>query len=365
MPPQAPELSSQSLGRSAADVREWLVGEIARALKVDPAEIDPAAPIDSHGIDSLAAISITGKLSSWLGRNLPATLMWDCPTIDSVAAKLADTDAPPPLPPGVVPFQIRGNRTPIFFFPGVGGHPVTFAPLATVLGASQPSYGLLSPGLDGHGEPLSRVEDIAAAMVSTLRKVRARGPYQLAGYSFGGLLAYEAARQLTQAGESVSMLAIYDTFAPGGRTPRPAWQRLALHGYFLLAQSGRWAYFRDRLSRLQRRNAADPAPAAPESSNSDQPSPARVERIQKLNQAAGERYQPGPYSGAAIWFPATDRQSYNAFYAFDPSGGWGRLCAGGVRVCKLPGSHFTMLDKDHAPGAAEVLRPFLASPRAA
>ena len=81
-------------------------------------------------------------------------------------------------------------------------------------------------------------------MVRTLQQVQASGPYQLAGYSFGGLLAYEAARQLEEAGQKVSMLAIFDTFTHSGRMPRPMWQRAALHAYVLATQSGRIAYLR-------------------------------------------------------------------------------------------------------------------------
>ena len=113
---------------------------------------------------------------------------------------------------------------------------------ASHLGLSQPCYGLTVPGLDGKSEPITKMEDIAAEMVRTLRLLQRKGPYQLAGYSFGGLLAYESARQLVEAGETVSTLAIYDAFAPGGRTPRPLWQRLGLHAYFLLAKTGRLKY---------------------------------------------------------------------------------------------------------------------------
>jgi thioesterase domain-containing protein/acyl carrier protein len=354
--------TSPAAEHSAQEIRRWIVAEISKVLNVDPREIDPAAPLDSHGVDSVSAISITGKLSTWLDRDLPATLMWDCPSINAIAEKLAGESnaAKAPLPPGVIPMQPRGDRTPVFFFPGVGGHPVSFMAFAGHLGPSQRCYGLTVPGMDGVTEPYSRLEDMAAEMVRTLRLVQREGPYQLAGYSFGGLLAYESARQLTEAGEKVSMLAIYDTFAPGGRSPRPLWQRLALHAYLLIAKPNRLKYLRERIDRFRGIETDDD-----EDVLSELLSPVvesieyRIQVIHDANLEAARRYNPAPYPGSALWFIASNRQQHNLFYKIKPSGGWDALCTGGVRVVTLYATHLTMLDVDHARSAAEWLKQFL------
>jgi thioesterase domain-containing protein/acyl carrier protein len=346
--------------RSADEIRDWIVREVAQALHCNPSDVDPAAPLHSHGVDSMSAISITAKLSTWLNRNLTATLLWDHPTIQALAAHLADSNAAlkPALPHGVIAMQTSGKGNPIFFFPGVGGHPVSFAPLVAELGKSWPCYGLPVPGLDDSTEPVASVEAIAGAMVRTLRLVQKQGPYQLAGYSFGGLLAYEAARQLELAQEKVSMLAIFDTFTPTGHTPRPVWQRAALHAYLLTVQSGRIAYLRDKISR--RRHAGD------DQNESKDPRPdhdvlaaAKVKAIHKMNRQAGEGYRPKPFPGSILFFAANARQNHNIFYRNDPAGGWGKLCDNRVHVIPLPGSHLTILDPSNATIAAEKLRPHL------
>src|ERR1700730_2598573 len=88
------ESSIRHMARSAVDIRGWIVSELSGLLKVDPSTIDTAAPLDTLGADSLAAITTTGSLAGWLGRDLPATLMWDYASIDAIAKALADHDSP-------------------------------------------------------------------------------------------------------------------------------------------------------------------------------------------------------------------------------------------------------------------------------
>ena len=244
MHPQWPDPVSTPGTRSAADIRAWIVGELCAAQKLDHAAIDTAAPLYSLGVDSVTAIGVTGALASWLDRDLPATLMWDHPSIDAICEALSGGKSAVPERQGMVTLQAHGDRVPLFCFPGAGGHSTTFAPLAARLGAAHPCFGLTVPGLNREHAPLERVEDIAGVMLDNLRRVQPHGPYQLAGYSFGGLLAYEVAQQLRASGEKISLLAIYDTFTPAGLVLRPRWQRLVLHAHVLATRPERGEYIR-------------------------------------------------------------------------------------------------------------------------
>ncbi len=352
MPPA--ESSTSTASRTADEIRNWIVTEVSRSLNVDPSTIDTAAPLHSLGVDSLGAIGMTGGLAGWLNRDLPASLMWDYASIDALAEGLTDRKAPERV--GVVNLQPFGDRPPIFFFPGLGGHPVTFATLAEHLGPNQPCFGLTVPGLDGKTKPLTRVEDITAAMLQNVRLVQPQGPYQFVGYSFGGLLAYEAAQQLTAAGETVSLLAIYDTFTPDGRKSRPAWQRLILHLYLLIARPGRLQYLRDRVKRRQTlaEAEADPIEPIPKAGST-----VDTKLIGKLNARAAAIYRPRPYPGSVVLFRATERAIHNIFYKIDPSSGWGKLTEGRVQVIHLPGTHLSILSSRNTPAVADQLRPYL------
>lgn len=366
MPSQPAETSPHSAivtGRSADEIRAWIVSELARSLNVDPASIDPAAPLHSLGADSLAAIGMTGALAGWLNRDLPATLMWDYGSIDAIAEDLADRDAPPTkaaLPPGIIALQPDGNRLPLFCFPGMSGHPVTFTPMALHLAPTVPVYGVLVPGVNGEREPMTRLEDIAAAVLANIRLVQPAGPYQLAGYSFGGFLAYEVAQQLRAAGETVALLGVYDTFTTRGRRLRPHWQRWLLHTYHLMTTSGRRTYLRDRTRKLRR--AVAKAKAAKRSPNDYSPAELHQERqwrFSQINRVAATSYKPLPYPGQVMLFRATEPPIYTVYHKIDPTNGWGAFVTGDVRVIDLPGGHETLLNPENALAAADALRPHL------
>ncbi|MEO8306927.1 MAG: thioesterase domain-containing protein [Pseudomonadota bacterium] len=338
--------------RTVEEVRAWLVGEVARAVRSDPAGIDTAGPLDALGVDSLAAIGMAGGLAAFLGRDVPATVMWDHASIDAIAGALAD--APPPTP-GIVPLQPLGGRRPVFFFPGMGGHPVSFVPICAQLAPEHPCFGLTIPGLDGQSQLLESVESIASAMLDNVRRVQATGPYQFAGYSFGGFLAFEAARQLAAKSEATTLLAIFDTYTPGGLRPRPAWQRMSIHAYRILTRSGRTAYLRERLGR-QRRAQFDPAPDADGNADAE----AAVKAIQRRSTEMAKVFAPRPYSGRAVFFRAAQRADYAPFLYYDRLGGWSQACRGGVQRVDVPGTHLTMLNADNAAVTAHALRAFLA-----
>jgi len=73
----------------AASIEAWLVAKVAETLGINPAEIDVREPFASLGVDSAQAVGLAGDLEEWLGRKLPATLVYDYPTIESLAHHLA------------------------------------------------------------------------------------------------------------------------------------------------------------------------------------------------------------------------------------------------------------------------------------
>jgi|SRR5215213_10451912 len=75
----------------AEAIQAWLVSHVSEALKVSTAEIDACVPFANYGMSSMAAVSLSGDLEDWLGRPLPATIMWDYPTINALAEHLAAT----------------------------------------------------------------------------------------------------------------------------------------------------------------------------------------------------------------------------------------------------------------------------------
>ena len=107
----------------------------------------------------------------------------------------------------IVPLQAHGNRIPVYAVAGHNGDVFCYRALAKHLGNEQPFYGLQPPGLDGHSEPLVRVEDLAAYFAEQIRGFQSQGPCVIAGYCAGGTIAFELSKRLLQLGVTVSFLA--------------------------------------------------------------------------------------------------------------------------------------------------------------
>lgn len=130
-----------------------------------------------------------------------------------------------------------GNpEAPLFIVHPISGHVGCYAELAARLAGSLSIIGFEAQGLDGRRPPLSNIPEIAGQLINVATDAQPEGPYRLAGWSFGALVAIEAARVLMAAGETVSRLVVFDPPAPspGSNIQRPqrdlVWQ-LFLRNY--------------------------------------------------------------------------------------------------------------------------------------
>src|SRR5689334_13373948 len=81
---------------SEGEVQTWLIDAIARAVGVDPQEIDVSETFATYGLNSLDAVTLTGDLEVWLGRRLSPLLAWDYPTVEALARHLSGLMAADP-----------------------------------------------------------------------------------------------------------------------------------------------------------------------------------------------------------------------------------------------------------------------------
>jgi acyl carrier protein len=75
---------------SKTEIQSWLVSYMAELLEIDPDEVEVTIPFDRYGLESSAAVGLTGDLQDWLGYNIDPTLLYDYPTIEALAQHLAD-----------------------------------------------------------------------------------------------------------------------------------------------------------------------------------------------------------------------------------------------------------------------------------
>lgn len=96
-------------------LRSWLVAWLAEALGMDRRQIQPGRAFPNYGLDSLLAMLMVGDLEATFGRRLPPTLAWDYPSVDAMAAHLADrfsSRASESGPPPAVVSGFDDPRTP-------------------------------------------------------------------------------------------------------------------------------------------------------------------------------------------------------------------------------------------------------------
>jgi amino acid adenylation domain-containing protein len=162
------------------------------------------------GGDSLRALRMLQLIRRSASRELALADLFAAPTVADLAARIREGGG---LDHPSVLCLKQGRGTPLFLVCGIQ----IYQALADALAAPNPVYALLLPieGAIANGTSrLPPVEELAREYVQTLREHTPQGPYALGGVSFGGVVAYEMAQQLTRAGEQVSVLALFDTVLP-------------------------------------------------------------------------------------------------------------------------------------------------------
>jgi enterobactin synthetase component F len=194
--------------------------ELERELVGVWEELLQRAPIDIRtdffdlGGDSLALLSLFATIEARYGRRLTVDVLAGGLTIAGLAKLLShheplDTEADP-----VVALQPFGDYPPFFCVHGIGGDVLHLHRLAVHMGAKRPVFGLRRRPKDPPGEPITAT---AARYVAAILDQQPSGPFYLGGHSFGAMIAYEMALQLSAQGHEVGLLAIIDQHWPGQR----------------------------------------------------------------------------------------------------------------------------------------------------
>ena len=264
--------------------------------------------------------------------------------------------------------QTGKDRSPLFFFPGGGGSEPEFfiyAALARYLGRDYPVYGLRARGTDGFSQPHGSVEEMASAYLEEIRAIQPEGPYYLIGECAGGVIAYEAARQLRERGEEVALLALLDVERP---TLANYWRYRVREMLCISLIKFHW----ENLRRLEWKRwpaylRGEGTGGAPSPSAFGQAadllraraqavldidhlgkSAPHVERARTNYRRVVRRYRPGAYAGRM------EIVACEKLYCEDPTLGWSGLVQNGLHTHQVPGDHDTYL-REHVHVTAQQL----------
>ncbi|MCC6344065.1 MAG: hypothetical protein IT166_17820 [Bryobacterales bacterium] len=324
--------------------------------------IQPDQDYFDLGGDSSLAVQMFARIEKLFQVKLPLATLYEASTIAGLARIIGGETASSGWSP-LVSIQPAGSRPPFFCFHGAGGNVLNYQKLSGHMGPDQPFYGLQSQGLDGVSPPLTSIQEMAALYIKKIRTVQPYGPYFLGGYCMGGTIAYEAAQQLTSAGETVALLALLDTMnwhkIPLTFRSRSshACQQVLFHAASLLDLSfaDKVRFLKDKAEVLRHRipvwrgmlaSAFAKRSAAPPSTS------VILGRIWQMNDRASWRYIPQPYPGTV-----TDIRPARQYRVFSkPDLKWDQLAQGGQHVIVLPVYPASMLVEPFVAQLARSLR---------
>ncbi|MEV7521234.1 amino acid adenylation domain-containing protein [Streptomyces sp. NPDC091371] len=293
------------------------------------------------GGDSLTAVRLMGSVRAHFGTALELNELFRAPTVAALARRVrdgAEAEAAGPL----VRLRAGDGTAPLYLFPPLAGTVVRYAPVARALGEGQTVYALQSPGIQPGEEACSSLTDMARVYIEHMRKVHPGGPWHLGGYSMGGVIAFEAARQLKAAGEEIGLVGLLDTNPRMDLDPNEDYATrilvtMALKLDLDLAELGAMPEPERIRYLLEQGVAAGSLPA-----DYDEDRLRRMLEAYRHNGSALERHVIEPFDGEVVLFRAEDRSADVTEEPYDL--GWGARCGGRLTVRDTPGTHFTMLD---------------------
>jgi amino acid adenylation domain-containing protein len=311
------------------------------------------------GGHSLLAMQLMLRLQEIIpGEPLPLRTVLEAPTVEKFAAWLRNHQA------GEHQFLVRvrpgiSDRPPFFSVHGAGGNVLDMRALAMALPSELPFYCFEDKGLDG-STPFESIEEAASCYIGEIRQVQPHGPYYLGGCCYGGIVAFEMARQLEELGEPVAALVLIDTLNPAFVRSLPKRQRLLRNVRFYARRTvwharriftqpaGKWVgyisgplkHFRDGILDPERALVIHDEEMV--SSIASNPIGETLKRIMRANLRARRKFEPKPYNGSAMIFRARGRYLYQYD---DQNLGWGSVVRGGVECSEIEGEHENILDE--------------------
>ncbi|MGH2866574.1 MAG: non-ribosomal peptide synthetase [Solirubrobacteraceae bacterium] len=322
-----------------SDLEAKLVRAWARTLELDRVGIhDDFFELGGH---SLLAVRLLAEVEREVGLAMPVASLFDGGATVAGLSGTIEQHTKPQSNELLVTVQPFGTRPVLFFIHADEASMLTLRHFTGPLGPDQPVLGLLPERVGYRFDQRRSVEDLAATMVAALRSVQPRGPYYLAGYSMGGLFAYEVAGQLIAAGEEIGWLGLVDAGTP--------------------SLAARYVSLRQRLARQRARDFGDASRKIWEISSRTLRSMFRRLRPPRARPGhdfdwrgadkLARRYTCRGHAGPLDLFVTSDMMATTNSHSL----GWEDVHHGRVEVHEVRGDHFSMVQEPNVAYLSELL----------
>lgn len=315
------------------------------------------------GGHSLAALQLFAGISREWKIRIPLATLIQAPTprmlaeiIDRESRGEGSGQAPRSI---VVPIRPEGHLPPLFCIHGADGGVFFYRDLAEHLPPGRPLLAIEAPGLaiDGEVRPMP-VEETAAEYIKALRQHHKEGPFYLTGYSYGGLLVFEIARQLVLAGQAVAFIGMVDTINPAATVRSYSiWERgkvfmesqkhlpagVRLHNLLQRIRGGVATFFRVKKEIYQATTAGVTEPH----------SVLRMLQVREAHWNSTLRYQPKPLAGQITLFKSREVDDK---FAVPDDYGWTTL-VDSLDIAEVEGEHLEIFARQHVASlAGEIIK---------
>ncbi|WFB07459.1 non-ribosomal peptide synthetase [Streptomyces sp. LX-29] len=350
---------------------EQVLAEIyAEMFGTTPDRISATASFFDLGGTSLDILRLRRRVDQRLGvPDLPVITVLTAPSVRALAARV---DAGPAADGGhrvaeydpVVPLQTGGAKTPLFcVHPGVG-EVLVFVNLAKYFAGDRPFYALRARGFNEGEKPFESFEEMVSTYVAAIRARQPHGPYAIAGYSYGGAVAFEIAKALEARGERVDFVGSFNL---------PPHIKYRMNELDFIETATNLAFFLDLIGKQQSLElpaVLRPLPRAEQLAHfMELAPPGRLAELD-LDQekfAAWAELADGLTDLGRTYTPSGKVRSMTVFYATPLRGTkadwleqeirrWDDHTTGANRYIDVPGEHYTLMGPRHVATFQAVLR---------
>ncbi|MFD9894683.1 SDR family NAD(P)-dependent oxidoreductase [Amycolatopsis sp. NPDC059027] len=349
--PSSTEPRAEVRGPGTRDLAERWVALLWRRVLGDRADgVAVDVPFAEIGKEEGAADRLRDNVSTELGREVTAEELFAEPTIAGMANVVrAELEGH-----GEGPVRLLGgdgSGPALFLFHAAGSPTAAYRPLVRLLRGDVTVYGM------ERIDELDSVEAKAARYAELIRRRQPEGPYRLGGWSFGGLLAFETARQLTTEGDEVDLLFLIDTIIP-----LPAAEQS--HDEVLRTRLRRFIDYIEQTYQVGLGLPEEELAGMAEAERNDLVLRRLRERVAAMGAAVlehqqtsyvdariAESYTPAEYRGPVLLFRAKDPHPLTTtldprYLRADDALGWDEFCPR-LEIVRVHGDHITVIDPPH------------------